>query len=85
MRIQAKIQKWGNSLGIRLSGPIKAIPQFKEDMLVDVDVTEEGISIRPKKKKKRKKLPFSEIDLLDGLTVKTSHADELAFLNDKEF
>ena len=85
MRVQAKIQKWGNSLGIRLSGPLKVIPQFKEDMLVDVEVTEAGISIRPSVKMKRKKLPFSEDVLLDGLTVKSSHADELAFITDKEF
>ena len=85
MRIQTKILKWGNSLGIRLSGPIKAIPQFKENMMVDVDITEEGIQVRPKITKKRKKLPFSESDLLSGLTANKAHADAVASIRDKEF
>ncbi len=76
MRVQAKIQKWGNSLGLRLAGPMKAVPHFKEDMIVDVEVTE---------KQYRKVLSFSEAQLLKELSKKTVHADELALLLRKEF
>lgn len=83
MRIQARIKKWGNSLALRLSGPLAAIPHFKADMLVNVEVTEEGIQVRPAKRK-RGKLPFKESDLLKGLTPKKAHANELIRLTDKE-
>ncbi len=33
----------------------------------------------------KRRLPFSESDLLSGLANKTSHADELAVLIAKEF
>lgn len=36
-------------------------------------------------KKLEKALPFSESYLLQGLNAKTSHSDELANINDKEF
>ena len=84
MRVQAKIKKWGNSLALRLSGPMSAIPHFKANMLVNVEVTEEGIEVHPVVKHKRGKLPFKEADLLKGLTPKKAHADELVYLTDKE-
>ena len=74
MRIQAKIQKWGNSLALKLTGPWKSIPHFEENMLVDIDVTEEGIQIRPIKRRATRRLPFSEAQLLKGLNAKTVHA-----------
>ncbi len=83
MRVQAKIQKWGNSLGLRLSGPLKTVPHFEEDMLVEIEATEQGLTIRPLKKK-RKRLPFSEANLLKGLNEDSSHADELASLTNRE-
>ena len=84
MRVQAKIKKWGNSLALRLSGPMVAVPHFKENMLVDVNVTEAGIEIKPFISKKKGLLPFSEADLLEGLTAKRAHADELIDVTPKE-
>ncbi len=84
MRVEAKIQKWGNSLGLRLSGPIKSIPHFKEGMIVAVEVSEEGIEVRPMKKKQMRKLPFTEDQLLKGLNADTSHSEELALISPKE-
>ncbi len=83
MRMQATIQKWGNSLALRLTGPIKAIPHFEADMLVDIDIEESGITIYPAKKK-LKKLPYTEKELLKGLNARTAHADLLAEPSDKE-
>lgn len=76
MHIQAKIQKWGNSLALRLSGPIKDIPHFKENMLVDIDIAETGIYVQPVVELALHKLRFSEAQLLKGITPKMAHADE---------
>lgn len=83
MEMRTKIQKWGNSLGLRISGPIRNIPKFKANMFVNVKITEKGIEVLPAKRSK-KALPFCEAQLLKGLTQWTSHADVLAFLSDKE-
>ena len=50
MRVQVKIQKWGNSLALRLAGLIKSIPKFRANMVVDVDISDQGIDVRPAKK-----------------------------------
>lgn len=84
MHVQTKIKKWGNSLALRLSGPMVLLPHFKENMLVDVRVTESGLEIKPVVLKKQKKLPFSEADLLEGLTAKHAHADTLVIPTKKE-
>lgn len=84
MRLQAKIQKWGNSLGLRLTGPMRAVPDFRENMIVDVDVSEEGLTIVPADTANLTVLPFTEGQLLSGLDSETSHADELATLTTKE-
>jgi antitoxin component of MazEF toxin-antitoxin module len=69
MNVQAKIKKWGNSHALRLSAPMAALPRFKKDMLVNVHITEEGIAVKPVVSKRKKTLPFSASDLLEGLTV----------------
>ena len=77
MKTQAKIQKWGNSLGLRISGPMKTIPHFTENMTVIVDITEKGITVSPMPKKIVKILPFTEEELLRGLNTYTGHTDEI--------
>ena len=74
------IQKWGNSLGLRISGAMKTIPQFEENMQVIVEVSEKGLYVYPKPKKltARDILPFTEEELLEGLTPYLGHADEEA-------
>ncbi len=77
MLVHAHIQKWGNSLALRITGPVRAIPNFKAGMEVDIQVSEEGIQVRPTYQHKLA-MPFSEADLLKGLTPKKAHADEVA-------
>ena len=84
MHIQTKIKKWGNSLALRLSGPMITIPHFTRDMLVDVQITENGIKIKKARPQKKHPLPFSEADLLNGLTPQKAHADEIITLIKKE-
>lgn len=79
--MQAKILKWGNSLGIRLSGKLKALTCFKPGVLVDVDIRDDGLFI--KKSNVKNLLPFSEGALLDDLS--TCNTDLLAIPTDKEW
>ena len=76
MKVHSKIQKWGNGLALRVGGIMREIPHFKEGTEVEVEVTEEGFTVT--KSKKRKPFPFTESDLLEGLSPDTAHADLLA-------
>ncbi len=85
MKIQTTIQKWGNSLAIRITGPLKTIPHFTANMPVEIEVSEKGLTIHPAVSKKRKLLAFSEAQLLKGLTAKKAHADEVVDIQHREF
>ena len=74
MKVNSKIQKWGNGLAIRISGLVRDIPHFKEGMPVEIEVSELGLKIR-KLPSQRSILPFSEDFLLEGMTPQTAHAD----------
>lgn len=85
MKIQAKIQKWGNSLAIRIAGVMRDIPHFQEGMLIDIDVSEEGLNIRKLQAKKKLILPFNETELLKDMTPLSAHADLLSPLLKGEY
>ena len=53
MKIQTTIQKWGNSLAIRITGPLKTIPHFTANMAVEIDVNERGLTVYPVARKKK--------------------------------
>lgn len=78
MLIHGQILKWGNSLALRITGPVRAIPKFKEGMKVDIQVSETGITIRPVHRQKRFKLPLTEAEVLKDITPSKAHADELS-------
>ncbi|MBP6104063.1 MAG: transcriptional regulator [Gammaproteobacteria bacterium] len=75
MKVNSKIQKWGNGLAIRISGLVRDIPHFKEGMPVEIEISERGLKIRKLQSKARFLLPFSENFLLEGMTPQTAHAD----------
>jgi antitoxin MazE len=85
MKTRTTIQKWGNSLAIRISGPLKSIPGFAADMVVEVDVNENELTIRRINLRKKKLGLFSEAQLLEEITAKNVHADEIADIGDEEF
>lgn len=85
MKIQTTIQKWGNSLAIRITGPIKAIPHFTANMPIEIEVSKKGLIIHPIAPQKKKKLIFTEAQLLKGLTPKKAHADEIVDIKNSEF
>ncbi|MCE3238425.1 MAG: growth regulator [Gammaproteobacteria bacterium] len=84
MKVQTTIQKWGNSLAIRITGSLKTIPRFTENMPVEVNVDKKGLTIHPILEKKKLFL-FSEAQLLKNLTRKNIHADEIADVRPWEF
>ena len=75
MHINAKVLKWGNSLGIRLSGALRDLTDFKAGTIIDVEIKKDGLFIR--KAKKKSILPFSEAILLNDLDD-SSHKNLLA-------
>lgn len=83
MHTQAKIQKWGNGLAIRVAGVMRDIPKFEAGTVVDVEVTEEGLLIR-RQAKTKVGLPFSEADILRGLNANAAHSDEVVHLLPQE-
>jgi antitoxin MazE len=85
MKIQTTIQKWGNSLAIRITGPLKTVPHFTANMPIEIVVNKKGLTIYPITSKKNKLLIFSEAQLLKGLTPKKAHADEIADAQSGEF
>lgn len=85
MKVEAKIQKWGNGLAIRIAGLMRDVPHFKEGMSVEVEVSEEGLDIRKLQVEKRLVLPFTEAALLKGMTPQTAHADIIAAPVEGEF
>ena len=78
MKIQAKIQKWGNGLALRVAGAMREVPDFKEGTPVEIEVSKDGFLVKKVATVAFIKLPFSEADLLSGLTPALAHADELA-------
>lgn len=85
MKIHTTIQKWGNSLAIRITGPLKTIPHFTANMPIEIEVSERGLTIHPVISKKTKLLIFNEAQLLQGLTAKKAHADEIVDVHPQEF
>jgi len=75
--VHAKIQRWGNGLGLRVAGLMRDIPHFTPDTAIEVEVFEDGFTVR-KAKQPRRTLPFSELELLEGLTSDTAQAELLA-------
>ncbi len=79
MKVESEIKKWGNSLALRVTGIMADIPNFKDGTKVIVEVSEEGIMVKPVRSPGRKpQLPYSEKELLADLNPETAHADELA-------
>ena len=78
MHVHTRIQKWGNGLGLRVSGLMRDVPKLYVGAEVDVDVTEHGFTIRKVEPKKlATSLRYSEAQLLAGLDPVTAHADLL--------
>lgn len=78
MKTHARIQKWGNGLALRVAGAMRDIPHFQEGMEVEVEITENGFTVIKSVPKKKIIFPFSEGQLLKGMTPEKAHATLLA-------
>lgn len=72
------IQPWGNSLGLRITRPLGDMAHLKKGARVTIEVLNEGLLVKAAvPSKKRFKLPYTEAELVRGLTPLKAHADEL--------
>ena len=79
MRVETEIKKWGNSLALRVTGIMAEMPQFEAGSRVTVDVSSEGLIVKPAVGKLGTfRFPYSESDLLAGMTPARAHAEVLA-------
>lgn len=76
MKVDAKIQKWGNGLALRVGGAMRDIPKLADGTLVEVEIHEDGFTVR--KQASDKLFPYSEEELLSDLTPESAQADLLA-------
>lgn len=71
--MQAKLAKWGNSLGVRIPAPV--LSEMKLEAGSTVEITAEGgeLRLRPVKPARRKRYTLDE--LLKGLTPDKVHPE----------
>ncbi len=84
MHVHAKIQKWGNGLGLRVSGVMRDVPGFHVGAEIDVDVTEQGLTIRKVMPQHFSAVRYTEEQLLADLDRVTAHSELLAELSISE-
>lgn len=83
-KFEGTVQPWGNSLGIRITRPMSDMAHLGRGDKVSIEITEDGMIISRKKTLNPIKLPYSEDDLLVGMTSYKAHADELPSLLEHE-
>lgn len=73
------IQPWGNSLGLRITRPLGNMARLRKGSKVTIEVVKEGLLVKPgvPGKRRRFKLPYTEAELVRGMTPSKAHADEL--------
>lgn len=82
--VSAKIQKWGNGLGLRVSGAMRDIPNFAENSEVTVEIFDDGFTVK-RAVNKPQNLPYSEQELLQGLGADVAQEELLATTTDVEW
>jgi antitoxin MazE len=82
LKFNAKIQPWGNSLGLRITRPLSQMAHLYKGSKVTVEVVEDGILVKPEPQEPAKPwvLPYTEAELVEGLDPEKAHADELPTL-----
>lgn len=79
MKIETEIKKWGNSLALRVTGIMAELPRLEAGTKVTVDVSSEGLVVKPTVGKLGTlRFPYGECELLAGITPDKAHADALA-------
>lgn len=85
MKVQTEIKRWGNGLGLHVTGLMRKIPDFVEGSKVIVDISEERLVIEKIPEKNKKTFPYSEEMLLDGITDSHGFKEILPTISDEEW
>ena len=83
-RFEGTVQPWGNSLGLRITRAMSDMAHIGRGDKVSIEITEDGMVITRNKEVKRISLPYTEADLIAGMTPHKAHADELPTMLDHE-
>lgn len=75
--IHSKIQKWGNSLGIRISGVVRELTNFEADSNITIEIFDNGFTVK-KVETQPAPIIFSEEELLEDISAHNAHSDLLA-------
>jgi antitoxin MazE len=80
MAMRTEIKRWGNSAAVRIPTKLLAAAHLDVNSPVALTVKNGKLIIEPLAEgiRKRLRLPFSEAELLEGLTSETAHADAVA-------
>ncbi len=65
-----KVQKWGNSLGLRIPRTFAADAKVEPGSVVDIALERGGLMVRPARRKK-----YALADLLKGITKRNLHGE----------
>ena len=65
-----KVQKWGNSLGLRIPRTFAADARVEPGSVVDISLERGGLMIRPARRRK-----YALADLLKGITKENLHGE----------
>ena len=68
--VQTKIQKWGNSLGLRIPRSFAAEVQVGEGSTVDITLEQGCLRVRPVRNRK-----YLLSELVEGIRPRNRHAD----------
>lgn len=69
--MKAKIQKWGNSLAVRIPKSFAVQTKIEQDSIVDLTLVGGKIIVEPEKKKPR----FSLEELLSDISEENIHSE----------
>lgn len=69
--MKSKIQKWGNSLAIRIPKSFAVQTEIEQDSIIDLSVIDGKIIVEPEKKKPK----YTLEELLDGVTEENLHGE----------
>ena len=84
-KFEGIIQPWGNSFGLRITRLMADLAHLTKGSKVEIVITEEGMIVKPTVKRRISlEPPYSEAELVRGLTPSKAHADELPALISSE-
>lgn len=69
--MKVKIQKWGNSLAVRIPKSYAIQTEIEQDTVVDLSVLEGNIIVKPEKRKPK----FTLEELLQNVTEENLHGE----------